>query len=303
MTPGNNGEGEVEQGKIVGRLLGPADQDRAEAVEPRVGALHNPAPRLAAGVTLGPGFLASAAQMKREAEFLGQEARLLVVKALSEAEVLRLLAGRLWAPDRDGFEGLAHELVVVAVGPVDHRPKGHAAAVGQQRALDPALAAVGRIAAGFFPHPAAPCPSLRPAPAMSTRCLAARHKPAVPRARMLRTRPPRPIPESADAPRRTSRYQSRAGHSNDTRCGARKRSHPLPHAPARAGCDSPTGAAAGVAEAAPSFPTERPAGASRHREPAAGSSSIHSSWSCRKYGHGHPYCLLGYALSQHETTK
>src|SRR3954453_12277929 len=156
------------KGEIVGRLLGPADQDRAEAVEPRVGALHNPAPRLAAGVTLGPGFLASAAQMKREAEFLGQEARLLVVKALIETEVLRLLAGRLWAPDRDGFEGLAHQLVVVAVGPVDHRPKGHAAAVGQQRALDPALAAVGRIGAGFSPRRAAPCPSLRPMPATSS---------------------------------------------------------------------------------------------------------------------------------------
>src|SRR4051794_35000082 len=114
----------MEQGEIVGRLLGPADEDRAEAVEPRVGALHNPAPRLAAGVTLGPGFLASAAQVKREAEFRGQDARLLVVEALIETEVLRLPAGRLWAPDRDGFEGLTHELVVVAVGPVDHRPKG-----------------------------------------------------------------------------------------------------------------------------------------------------------------------------------
>ena len=116
----------MEQGEIVGRLLGPADQDRAEAVEPRVGALHDPAPRLAAGVTLGSGFLASAAQVKREAEFRGQDARLLVVEALIKTEVLRLPAGRLWAPDRDGFERLAHELVVVAVGPVDHRPKGHA---------------------------------------------------------------------------------------------------------------------------------------------------------------------------------
>src|SRR5919112_3377514 len=151
MTPGDDGESEVEQGEIVGRLLGPSDQDRAEAVEPRVGALHDPAPRLAAGVTLGPGFLASAAQVKREAEFRGQDARLLVVEALIETEVLRLPAGRLWAPDRDGFERLAHELVVVAVGPVDHHCEGDAASVGQHRALDPALAAVGRIGPGFPP--------------------------------------------------------------------------------------------------------------------------------------------------------
>src|ERR671917_2457720 len=108
MTPGNNGEGEVEQGEIVGRLLGPSDQDRAEAVEPRVGTLHDPAPRLAAGVTLGAGFLASAAQVKREAEFRGQDARLLVVKALIETEVLRLPAGGRLAPHRGGFERLGH---------------------------------------------------------------------------------------------------------------------------------------------------------------------------------------------------
>src|SRR4051794_13962295 len=180
----------MEQGEIVGRLLGPADEDRAEAIEPGVSALHDPAPRLATGVTLGPGFLAPAAQVQREAEFRGQDARLLVVEPLIETEVLRLPAGRLWAPDRDGFERLAHELVVVAVGPIDHRPKGHATAVSEQRALDPALAAVGWIAAGFFPHPMAPCPSLRPAPAMSSQCRAARHRPAAPRARTLRTRPP-----------------------------------------------------------------------------------------------------------------
>src|SRR3954449_12432565 len=98
----------MEQGEIVGRLLGPADEDRAEAVEPRVGALHDPAPRLATGVTLGPGFLAPAAQVKREAEFRGQGAQLLVVEALIETEVLRMPAGRLWAPDRDGFERLTH---------------------------------------------------------------------------------------------------------------------------------------------------------------------------------------------------
>src|SRR3954467_13764122 len=283
----------VEQGEIVGRLLGPADQDRAEAVEPRVGALHNPAPRLATGVTLGPGFLASAAQVKREAKFRGQDARLLVVEALIETEVLRLPAGRLWAPDRDGFGRLAHLLVVVAGGAIRHRPKGHATAVGEQRALDPTLAAVGRIAAGFFPHPTAPCPSLRPAPAMSSQCLAARHRPAAPRARTLRTRPPCSIPESADALRMTSRYGSRAGHSNDTRCVARRRSHPLPHGPALAGCGSPAGAAAVAAEAVPSLPTERPADASRHHKPAVGSSSIQSSWPCLKYGHDRPCCLLG----------
>jgi hypothetical protein len=72
VTPDNDGEDEVEQGEVIGRLLGPADQDGAAAVEPGVGALHHPAPRLGTGVTLGSGFLASAAQVKREAEFRGK---------------------------------------------------------------------------------------------------------------------------------------------------------------------------------------------------------------------------------------
>ena len=113
--------------------------------------------------------------------------------------------GSVWAPDRDGFEGLAHQLVVVAVGPVDHRPKGHAAAVGQQRALDPALAAVGRIAAGFFPTQrrlAHRSVQRQPPP---VNALQRRHRPAVPRARTPRTHPPPAIPGSAGGPRRTSR--------------------------------------------------------------------------------------------------
>src|SRR3954462_13307857 len=226
MTPSDDGEVEVEQGEIVGRLLGPSDEERAEAVEPGVGALHHPAARLGTGVMLGPGFLAPAAQVKREAEFRGQDTRLLVVEALIETEVLRPPAGRLWAPDRDGFERLAHQLVVVAVGPVDDHSEGDAASVGQQRALAPALAPVGRIAAGFFPHPAAPCPSPRPAPAMSTQCLAARHRPAAPCARRRQTRPPLPTPGNAGAPRMTSRYGSRAEHSTDIRCAAQRRSRP-----------------------------------------------------------------------------
>src|SRR6476659_5995722 len=266
----------MEQGEIVGRLFGPADQDGAEAVEPGVGALHDPAPCPGTGVMLGPGFLASAAQVQREAEFFGQGARLVVVEAFIETEVLRPPAGRLWAPDRDGFEGLAHQLVVVAVGPVDYRPEGYAAGVCQQRALDPAFAAVGRIAAGFFPHPAVLCPSPRPAPATSSQCPAARHRPAAPRARTPRTHRPRAIPGSAGGPRRRIKAWSRAARSTDTPSAARRRSRPLPPGPAPAGCGSPAGVSAVPAAAAPSWPTARPAAANRHPEHAASGSSVKS---------------------------
>src|SRR4029453_14557130 len=201
--------------------------------------------------------------------------------------------GRLGAPDRDGFERLAHQLVIVAVGAVDPRPEGNAPAVGGKQALAPPLARVGRVAAGFSPHRAAPCPSLRPAPATPSQCSAARHTPAVPRARTPRTPRPRAIPGSGGVPRRTSRSWFRAARSTDTRCAAQRRSRPLLPGPPPAGYDSLRGARAVAAARAPSSPTARPVAANRHLEHAVVSSSTHSFSPCPKYGHRYIYFLLG----------
>src|SRR5918998_770255 len=178
-------------------------------------ALHHPSPRPGSGAALGPDLLAARAQVQGEAELLGEGARLVVVEALVEAEVLRAAARRPGPPDRDGLEGGAHQLVVVAVGAVDRRPEGDAAAVGQHRPLDPALAAVRRIAPGFSPRPGALCPSPRPAPTTSSRCRAGRRRPAAPRARTPRRPRPGSIPGSADVPRTTSRASSPGVHSTD----------------------------------------------------------------------------------------
>src|SRR5690242_7995162 len=129
MSPGDEGECEVEQCEVVDRLLGPADQDGAEPMEPGVCALHHPAPRLGPGVTLGLDLLTTRAQVQGEAELRSERTRLVVVEALVEAEVLRPLPRWSWAPDRDGLQRRAHQLVVVAVGPVDGRPERDAAAV------------------------------------------------------------------------------------------------------------------------------------------------------------------------------
>src|SRR3954462_4740862 len=75
---------------------------------------------------------------------------LVIVVAFVEAEVLRLIRRRLRPLNRYRLDGLAHQRVVVAVGAVDHRGQRHATAIRQHRALDPALAAIGRIAAGLF---------------------------------------------------------------------------------------------------------------------------------------------------------
>src|ERR671912_990240 len=176
-------------------------------------ALHHPSPRPGSGAALGPDLLAARAQVQGEAELPGEGARLVVVEALVEAEVLRAAARRPGPPDRDGLEGGAHQLVVVAVGPVDGRPEGDAAAVGQHRALHPALAAIRRIGPGFSPRRAGPCPSPRPAPATSNRCREGRRRPAAPRARPPRTPRPRSTPGSGGGPRTTNRCPSRSGRS------------------------------------------------------------------------------------------
>src|ERR687885_2020326 len=101
MSPSDDGAGEVEQGEIVGGRLGPADQDGAEAVEPGMCALHHPPPRLGTGMPLGPGLLTTGAQMQGEAELRGEGARLGIVEALVEAEVLRGAPCRSGSLDRD----------------------------------------------------------------------------------------------------------------------------------------------------------------------------------------------------------
>src|SRR5215213_1766083 len=240
-------------------------------MEPGVRALHHPAPRLGPSATLGPDLLATRAQVRGEAELRGEGARLVVVEPLVEAEVLGTAARRPGPSDRDGLKGGAHQLVVVAVGPVDGRPERHAAAVGQHRALHPALAAVGRVAAGFSPRRAAPCPSRRPGPTKSGRCPAARRRPAGPRARTPRRPRPRPTPGSAGAPRRPGRSWSRAAHPTGTPSAARRRSHPSPRGPAPAGCGTPAHALAAAATAAPSRPKAHPAAANHHPEHVASS--------------------------------
>src|SRR3712207_2203324 len=260
-------------------------------------ALHHPSPRPGSGAALGPDLLAARAQVQGEAELLGEGARLVVVEALVEAEVLRAAPRRLGPPDRDGLKGGAHQLVVVAVGPVDRRPEGHAAAVGQHQALDPALAPVGGVAAGFSPRPAGPCPSPRPAPAKSSRSRPGRRRPAALRARTPRTSRPRATPGIAGAPRRTSRSSSRAARSTGSPCAARRRWRPSPPGPAPAGCGSPEDASAAAAAVAPSWPRARPAAASRRPEHAVPSASDQSFSPSITDGDRGARCLLGYALS------
>jgi hypothetical protein len=88
----------VEEAEVVLGLLRPADEERAAAVEPGVGALDDPAAGAEAGLAGDrPGFLAAAADVGGEAELDCEFADLVVVVALVQAELLRLLGARLRA--------------------------------------------------------------------------------------------------------------------------------------------------------------------------------------------------------------
>src|SRR3954467_6774961 len=95
MTPRDDAAGEMKQAEVVGGLLAPADQDGAEAVQPGVCPLHHPTPGFDLSLALGHDLLAAGAQVQGEAELFGQGARLVVVVALVQAEVLRLIRWRL----------------------------------------------------------------------------------------------------------------------------------------------------------------------------------------------------------------
>src|SRR3954451_23533471 len=85
----------MKPAEVVGGLLVPADQDGAEAMEPGVGPLHHPTPGFGLGMPLGGDLLATGAQVQGEAELFGQGARLGIIVAFVQAEVLRLIGRRL----------------------------------------------------------------------------------------------------------------------------------------------------------------------------------------------------------------
>jgi hypothetical protein len=85
----------------VGAFL-PAGEDASETVQPGVGAFDDPTAGSEAGLAFDRlRFFAAAADVRSEAELLGEFAYLVVVVAAVEAEPLRPLAGRLGSLDRD----------------------------------------------------------------------------------------------------------------------------------------------------------------------------------------------------------
>ena len=155
----------MEHGEVgVGAFL-PADEDAAEAVEPGVGALDDPAAGAEAGLAFDRlRFFAAAADVGGERELLGEVADLVVVVGGVEAQPLRPLPGRLGPFDRDRLDRLPGELVVVQVRARRRDPDRDALALGEEAPFRPFLA----LSVGLGPVLAPPSGALPIAPSIAS---------------------------------------------------------------------------------------------------------------------------------------
>ena len=155
----------MEHGEVgVGAFL-PADEDAAEAVEPGVGALDDPAAGAEAGLALDRlRLFAAGANVAGEGELGGQFVHLRIVVALVQAEALWTLRGRLRPLDRDRRDRLPDELEVVQVRARRRDPDRDALTLGDEAPFRPFFA----LSVGFGPVSSPPSGALPSAPSIAS---------------------------------------------------------------------------------------------------------------------------------------
>ncbi len=147
----------------VGAFL-PAGEDAAEAIQPGVGALDDPAAGSEASLVFEcPCFLATTTDVGGEGKLGGELAYLVVVVAAVEAEAVWCLWGRLGPLDRNRLDRLARELEVVQVRARQADPDRDALALAEKRSFRPFLA----LSVGFGPVSSPPNGALPSAPSIA----------------------------------------------------------------------------------------------------------------------------------------
>src|SRR6266516_3680111 len=164
-APADQSAGEVEHREVGVDPFLPADEDAAEAIQPGVGALDDPAAGAEAGLALDRlGLFAAGADVGGEAELGHELAYLVVVVAAVEAEALRPRRCRLGPFDRDRLDRRAGQLEVVAVRTRGADPERDALALSEERSFRPFLA----LSVGFGPVSAPPSGALPSAPSIAS---------------------------------------------------------------------------------------------------------------------------------------
>ena len=113
------------------------------------------------------------------------------LKALVHAHALRFVSSRFWPINWNTLDCFTDHFEVVSVGTVDCEANWNSISLRKQTSLGSAFCAVGRIGAGFFPHPAAPLTSRHPSITKTSRSRLKIRTQIIRDARILKTHPPR----------------------------------------------------------------------------------------------------------------
>ena len=250
----------MEHGQIVFRLFGPAREQVAEPIEPRVRALDDPTPGFLTCL-FSPGFFPTGSNVGRVAQLGHYFPHLGVVVARVQAQVL-VLAGRPvgvaggLGGRRQTAQRAFGQLHVVPVSPVEHQPHRDAPRLGQQAALDAAFAAVRGVGPGFFPRPTVPCAANRRGPSRQSLARLSRRSLVKPRPKGAQKGPPAPTPGTDCVRLSPCTSPSHPGLSTGNPCAAQRRWRSAPAGQQCAAGGGPAGGAwargrAATAQAAP----------------------------------------------------
>ena len=153
---------EVDEGQVILRFFGPANQQASETVEPTDRALDFPATWRSAPVPVGDRWnrLASGAfgpHMGRPFQTGQHRSHTWIGIPLVQTHVLPAGGLRCRPCDWQRRERRFQQHTVVPVGSGDHHIHRHAMAFDEHRTLHAQFAAIHRVFPGFFPPQAAPC--------------------------------------------------------------------------------------------------------------------------------------------------
>src|SRR5512138_521360 len=220
----------MQERQIVLGLFVPSPQKPTKPIHPAMRALDHPATGFLVGIPPPClGFFPARADVRGEAKFPQQVTHLVIVVALLQVHPLRSLSRWLRTWDHQPLQRDSGQFHVMAIGAVDDHAQGHPVTFRQYAPLDPLFAAIGWVAAGFFPQPAALWSRRRPDSTRPSRSRAG-HRTARPRSARASETPPRQSTLEIDRARWTWRTgSSGSGRSTGSPSVGHKRSHP--HSP------------------------------------------------------------------------
>lgn len=244
----------MKQGQIIHRFLLPADQNPPEAIHPAMGTLDHPSPGFKSRAALdGLSLLSASTDMRRISKLVDQISHVIVVVAFIQAQTLGRTIRRLWARNRNAFQGFFHHPHVMAVGPINSQTHRNTGGFTQHASFYAAFGSVRRIWPGFFPRPAGLWSWRHPSTVTTSSGLSVHRTPATPVSIISETRPCLSTPENGNEPLSCCKFPYRSMRSTGFPSVKRKRFRSLPLDHSRAAVRPQTGAYSYVSAAASRF--------------------------------------------------